>query len=123
MKQILIGEDSNVVKNITTKILSLQSFQVLSASDGQQVYDMLLKNDVDLILIDIGMPVMDGNECARKIRQEAPPNKRKVPILAVTGNAFNMKKEDFETNGFDGYLIKPLDYDDLLQKIRSLIGS
>ena len=122
MRRILIGEDSNVVKNITRRILSSHSYDVLGASNGQEVYDMLLKNSIDIILLDLTMPVLDGISCVEKIRNEAPKEKRDVPIIAVTGNAFNLKKEDFLLNKIDDYLIKPLNYDMLLSKIGLLLS-
>ena len=122
MRRILIGEDSNVVKNITRRILSSHSYDVLGASNGQEVYDMLLKNSIDIILLDLTMPVLDGISCVEKIRNEAPKEKRDVPIIAVTGNALNLKKEDFLFNKIDDYLIKPLNYDMLLSKIGLLLS-
>ena len=106
-----------MVKNIMQKVLILQSYEVLSACNGQEVYDVILANEVDMVLLDISMPVMDGITCVKKIRQEAPEGKRQVPVLAITGNAANFQEADFRAAGIDDYLLKPVNYDLLMQKI------
>ena len=117
MKKILIAEDSNVVKNITKKVLEARQYVVKSARNGQAVYDKILKEDFDLILMDINMPIMDGVACTKKIRNEAPQEKRKIPIFSITGSDNNYNEETFASNGINEYIQKPIDYDVLMQKI------
>ena len=122
MKRILIGEDSNVVKNITQNILETHSYTVKPAKNGQEVYDSFMKEHFDLILIDINMPVMSGTTCATHIREKSPPSKQQVPIIAITGNSPNYRSEDFKSYGINDYVLKPIDYDELIQKIRKYIS-
>ena len=117
MKKILIGEDSSVVKNITQNILETQNYTVKPAKNGKEVYELFMNEDFDLVLLDINMPVMSGTACAQEMRK-AKGDKQRVPIIAITGNSHNYKPEDFKEYGIDDYVLKPIDYDELIQKIR-----
>ena len=64
-KKIIVAEDSSVIQNLTKKILSQLNYDIFSVKNGQQVLDLLNKEDYDLVLLDIHMPVMDGMECAK----------------------------------------------------------
>ncbi len=119
-KTVLIAEDSSVIQNLTKKILSFQNFQIHSAKNGQQVLDMIGKQDYDVILMDINMPVMDGMECARHIRKMEDPKKRETPIVAITGNARNYSDDDFRDAGINEILLKPLDFDRLVEVVKGL---
>ena len=121
MKKILVGEDSNVVKNITQKILQSQNYVVKSGRNGKEVYDALLREHFDVLLLDISMPVMDGMECAKKIRKEAPQGRKDIPILAVTGNNENYNEETFKDHGITDFVAKPINYDLLIEKIQKYL--
>ena len=116
MKKILIGEDSSIVANITQNILETQDYTVKPAKNGKEAYDSFMKEDFDLVLLDINMPIMSGTECAEEIRKAKA--KKQVPIIAITGNSPNYKPEDFKSYGIDDYVLKPIDYDELIQKVR-----
>ena len=118
---MLVGEDSGAVKNITKKILQSQSYEVRSGKNGQEVYEALLREDFDILLLDISMPVMDGIECTQKIRKEAPETRRHIPILAITGNSKNYSKETLQAHGINDILTKPINYDSLIEKIRKYL--
>jgi CheY-like chemotaxis protein len=117
-KKVLVAEDSSVIQNLTKKILQMQSFQITSVKNGQQVLDLLEKEDFDIILMDINMPVMDGMECTRNIRALADPVKSRIPIVAITGNAPNYSIEDFKEAGINEYLPKPLNFDTLVETVK-----
>lgn|SRR5690606_17629469 len=119
-KKVLIAEDSSVIQNLTKKILMIQNYKIESAKNGQQVLEMLNKDNYDIILMDINMPVMDGMECAKKIRALNDDQKSQVPIVAITGNAKNYTIEDFKNVGINEYLQKPLNFDDLVETVKSL---
>lgn len=119
-KKVLIAEDSSVIQNLTKKILMIQNYKIESAKNGQQVLEMLNKDYYDIILMDINMPVMDGMECAKKIRALDDNQKSQVPIVAITGNAKNYTIEDFKNAGINEYLQKPLNFDDLVETVKSL---
>ena len=81
---------------------------------------LLEKEDFDIILLDINMPVMDGMECAKSIRKLSDIKKAKTPIVAITGNAKNYSEEDFKAAGFDDALMKPLNFDRLVEVVAHL---
>lgn len=116
-KKIIVAEDSSVIQNLTKKILSQLNYQIVAVKNGQQVLDLLEKENYHLILMDIHMPVMDGMECARNIRKSGNQNKD-IPILAITGNANNYTEEEFEAAGINGFIPKPLNYDSLVEKVK-----
>ncbi len=119
MKKILVAEDSSVIQNLTKKILTLQNFQITSVKNGEQVLDKLKEESFDLILMDINMPVMDGIECTKRVRALADESKNNIPIVAITGNARNYTMEEFLSNGINDFIPKPLNFDQLVEKVRT----
>ncbi|MCK5280009.1 MAG: response regulator [Cyclobacteriaceae bacterium] len=120
LKKVLIAEDSSVIQNLTRRILQIQNYQIHSAKNGLKVLDMLEKEDFDIILMDINMPLMDGMECAQKIRKLGNTKKAQIPIVAITGNAKNYSMEDFNSVGINDYLQKPLNFDALVETVKNL---
>jgi CheY-like chemotaxis protein len=119
-KRVLIAEDSSVIQNLAKKILEFQNFEITSVKNGEQVLQILDKEDFDVILLDINMPVMDGMECARRVRALADPQKSTIPMVAITGNARNYTMDEFKAAGFNDMLIKPLNFDALVAQVKSL---
>ena len=119
-KKVLIAEDSSVIQNLTKKILSIQNYEISSVKNGQQVLDALEAEQYDIILMDINMPVMDGIECTEKIRNLDDPEKSKIPIIAITGNARNLSREEYQEIGINEFLQKPLNFDQLVTLVREL---
>lgn len=119
-KRVLIAEDSSVIQNLTKKILEFQNFEISSVKNGEQVLQALSKEHFDIILLDINMPVMDGMECARRVRALPEKEKAGIPIVAITGNAKNYSLEDFREVGINDYLPKPLNFDALVSLVKEL---
>ncbi|MEM6641694.1 MAG: response regulator [Bacteroidota bacterium] len=119
-KKIIVAEDSSVIQNLTKKILSQLNFEIVSVKNGQQVLNHLEKDAFHLILLDIHMPVMDGMECAKAIRKLEVEN-RNIPIIAITGNANNYTEAEFSAAGINAFLPKPLNYDSLVEKVKTTI--
>ncbi|GAB3646477.1 hypothetical protein GCM10028791_06740 [Echinicola sediminis] len=117
-KKILVAEDSSVIINLTKKVLMFENYQITSVKNGQQVLDKLNKEDFDLILMDINMPVMGGIECTKAIRAIPNTKKAQIPIIAITGNYQNFTMDEFKQAGLNDYLQKPLDYDLLLSTVK-----
>ncbi len=113
-KKILIAEDSSVILNLTKKILMQQNFEIVTVKNGQAVLGKLESESFDLILMDINMPILDGMETTRKIRDMEDPNIANLPIFAITGNAGNYSIDEFKAVGINEYLQKPLDFDRLV---------
>lgn len=119
-KKVLIAEDSSVIQNLAKKILEFQNFEITAVKNGEQVMQLLDKEDFDILLLDINMPVMDGMECVRAVRALSDANKAKVPVVAITGNAKNYSEEDFKAAGFNDALMKPLNFDRLVDVVKGL---
>jgi CheY-like chemotaxis protein len=119
-KRVLIAEDSSVIQNLARKILEFQNYEITSVKNGEQVLQIIDKEDFDILLLDINMPVMDGMECVKLIRQLPNKTKAKMPVVAITGNAKNYSEEDFKTVGFDDVLVKPLNFDKLVEIVNNL---
>lgn len=120
-KKVLVAEDSSVIINLTKNVLLFEKFHITSVKNGQQVLDKLQKEDFDLILMDINMPVMDGIACTKAVRSLEDKNKATVPIIAITGNYKNYTLDDFKKVGINDYVQKPLDYDLLLSTVKKYI--
>ena len=121
-KKIMIVDDD--VRNIYSIISTLDNFGIkfIKAKDGQKALETLEKNpDVDLILMDIMMPVMDGYEAIRRIRKQ--PAYEKLPILALTAKGMKKDREQSFEAGATDYLMKPVDPDKLLSTIRVWLHS
>lgn len=119
-KRVLIAEDSSVIQNLARKILEFQNYDITSVKNGEQVMQILDKEDFHILLLDINMPVMDGMECVRKVRALTNKAKAEVPIVAITGNAKNYTEEEFKTAGFNDVLVKPLNFDRLVEVVNQL---
>ena len=117
---MLIAEDSSVIQNLTKKILQIQNYEIFSAKNGLEVLSMLENDYFDIILMDINMPKMDGMECAEKVRALADPKKSQIPIVAITGNARNYTMDEFKKAGINEYLQKPLNFDSLVETVKTL---
>ncbi|RCR69898.1 MULTISPECIES: response regulator [Larkinella] len=119
-KRVLIAEDSSVIQNLARKILEFQNYDITSVKNGEQVLQILEKEDFSIILLDINMPVMDGMECVRRVRALDDKEKAAVPVVAITGNAKNYTEEEFKTAGFNDVLVKPLNFDRLVEVVNQL---
>ncbi|MDB5261253.1 MAG: histidine kinase [Adhaeribacter sp.] len=121
-KTILIAEDSSVILNLTKKILELQNYKILTAKNGREVINQVEKQKIDAILMDLNIPVKNGMECTREIRNHANKEVAGIPIIAVTGNANNYTMEEFKEAGINAYLPKPLDFDMLVQTVKQYVS-
>jgi CheY-like chemotaxis protein len=117
-KKILVGEDSSIIINLTKSVLAFENYSMKAARNGKQVLELLEKENFDLILMDLNMPVLDGVECTKMIRAMADPVKSKLPIIAISGNINNYTMDEFRKIGFDEFIQKPLDFDKLLATVK-----
>lgn len=120
-KKILVAEDSSVIQNLTKRILTIQNYEISSVKNGVQVMKELEKERFDLVLMDIHMPEMDGMTCSKEIRAQDPGGNKEIPIIAITGNAKNYSIEDFKQAGINDFLPKPLNYDNMVEMVKSYI--
>jgi hypothetical protein len=120
-KKILVGEDSSIIINLTKSVLAFENYSMKAARNGKQVLELLEKEDFDLILMDLSMPVLDGVECTKMIRALADPIKSKLPIIAISGNINNYTMDEFRKLGFNEFIQKPLDFDKLLATVKKYL--
>ncbi|MCL2093610.1 MAG: response regulator [Treponema sp.] len=110
-KRILVVDDIRVNRTVLRNILSQRGLEIIEAQDGQEALE-LFKNqaqEIDLILMDIMMPVMDGYEAARAIRASALPRGRSIPIIAVTSLSYKEDVDEALNAGMNFHLEKPVD--------------
>ena len=117
MKRILVAEDNDSNFILMTYILK-KYYQYDRAKNGQEAVEMAGKTDYDIVLMDIKMPVMDGLEATRKIK-EMHPN---LPIIALTANAFDSDRQLAFDAGCDDFLSKPVSSDQCIKTIKKCLG-
>lgn len=110
IKQVLLVEDNPVNQKVLQGILKKLSITPDIANNGQEGVDAFLSKTFDIVLMDCQMPIMNGYEATRLIRQheQAKPNSRRTPIIAVTANALDSDKQKCFESGMDDFLSKPV---------------
>lgn len=118
--KVLLAEDNELNREIAKFILEDENMIVTEAKDGQEALDIFKnskENTFDLILMDIMMPVLNGLEASREIRNMQREDASKIPIFAMTANAFVEDKEKAEEAGMNEHISKPIDINVLIDKI------
>ena len=124
-RRILLAEDNEVNMEITTELLTMNGLEVTQAWNGEEAVERFREAEpfaFDAILMDMQMPVMDGCEAARRIRAMHRADARKVPIVAVTANAFAEDIAATTAAGMDAHVSKPIDFAHLVKVLRDLIN-
>jgi two-component system, cell cycle response regulator DivK len=121
MMKILIAEDNEINRELLRELLEIRGYSVVDACDGQEALNMIEQTHPDLLLLDIGMPVLDGFAVIRKIRQNS--QLAKLPVVAVTAYAMQGDRDRILNSGFDGYLSKPIDANALAAELDRLLNS
>lgn len=105
---VLVVEDNVVNRMIATEMLRNMGLDVMQAEDGAQAVECIERKPVDIVLMDVQMPVMDGYEATLKIRErEARRSLPRLPVIAVTANAYEGDAAHARDIGMDGHLAKP----------------
>ena len=123
--RVLLVEDNEINGEIASEMLRELKVNVDLVTNGKECIDALLKKDAgyyDLVLMDIQMPVMDGYEATRIIRRFSDKDKRLIPVIAMTANAFEEDKQKAFQSGMNGHLAKPVEMRHLIQALKSAIG-
>ncbi len=120
---ILIAEDNELNMEIATDILSLRGINVTQAWNGQEAVEKFgeLTDKIDAILMDLRMPIMDGCEATQAIRAIDNPWAKKIPIIAVTANAFSEDISATHASGMDAHISKPIDFKILESTLLKLV--
>ena len=116
-RSILLAEDNMINQKLAVRILENAGHRVSVAGNGREALEILGKEAIDLVLMDIMMPVMDGMEATRAIRAREEGTERRTPIVAMTAHAMRGDREKFLDAGMDEYLSKPLKAKELIEVI------
>ena len=117
MFRILVVEDDAELRGLFRRVLEKNGYEALEAADGQQALDVLDENYIDLIISDIMMPVMDGYELVRSLR-EADIS---IPVLMITAkDAFDDMRRGF-LSGTDDYMVKPVNVNEMVLRVGALL--
>lgn len=110
---ILIVEDDNAVKNLIATAVEMQSYRYQTAQTGKQAIMETMSNNPDIILLDLGLPDIDGVEVIKKVRGWS-----NVPIIVISARSEDKDKIDALDAGADDYLTKPFSVEELLARLR-----
>jgi CheY-like chemotaxis protein len=119
--KILLVEDNEMNRDMLSRRLKRNGYEVVIATDGQQGVEMAASEAPDLILMDMSLPVIDGWEATRQVRENEAT--RKIPVIALTAHAMAGDREKAIEAGCDDYDTKPVEITRLLGKIAALIES
>jgi CheY-like chemotaxis protein len=120
MAKILLVEDNDLNRDMLSRRLERRGYEVIIAADGVQGETMARADSPDLILMDMSLPVMDGWELARRLKDDDAT--RPIPILALTAHVMAGDREKALEAGCDDYDIKPIEFPRLLSKIEALLN-
>ena len=123
-RRVLLVEDNMVNMEIAKMILSKSGFTVETAENGKIAVDMVASSEpgyYDVVLMDIQMPVMDGYEATRRIRALSSPDLARIPILAMTANAFKEDELAALEAGMQAHIAKPVDIKLLMKTLASVL--
>ena len=122
--RILVVDDHEVNHAVVGAVLKKWGHGVSTAFDGQEALDKLATETYDVVLMDLQMPVLDGLDATRRLRQrEAESGAARVPVVAMTARAMDEDREGCLAAGMDGYLSKPLDQRALFETLAQLGGA
>ncbi|MEH7250363.1 response regulator transcription factor [Neobacillus niacini] len=116
MKKILIVDDEFKMRHLLRLYLQQESYLVEDAADGRQACDKIIKDDYDLIILDVMMPLMDGWETLKHIRGIS-----EVPVIMLTAKGSVQDKVTGLTMGADDYLVKPFEEEELMARVKALL--
>jgi two-component system, cell cycle response regulator DivK len=115
-RRILVAEDEPDNRRIVVKVLAMEGYTILEAVDGRSTLELARREHPDLIVLDLGMPGIDGWEAARRLK--ADPQTADIPIIALTAFAMRGDEQRAREAGCDGYLSKPC----RPQRIREIVA-
>ena len=117
-KRILIAEDNKINFFVANKFLTGWGVIVSHAENGQLALEEIEKEDFDLVLMDLHMPIMDGIEATRIIRESTNPRIRNIPIVALTAAIMSESHDKIDKLNINDYVLKPFKPHDLFERIR-----
>jgi CheY-like chemotaxis protein len=119
MKKLLLVEDNEMNRDMLSRRLERRGFEVQIAVDGQAGIDEATRHLPDLIIMDMSLPVLDGWESTRRLKEQ--PSTARIPVLALTAHAMAGEREKAIAAGCEDYDTKPVDFVRLMAKIEQLL--
>jgi CheY-like chemotaxis protein len=120
MHKVLLVEDNEMNRDMLSRRLIRNGFEVIMAVNGQEGVEMAGTNRPDVILMDMSLPVLDGWEATRRLK--ADPGTAAIPVIALTAHAMPADKEKALAAGCDDFDTKPIELPRLLEKINALVS-
>jgi CheY-like chemotaxis protein len=118
--RILVVEDNEASRDALGRRLARRGYQIVVAVDGQQAVSVARSMSPDLILMDLGLPIIDGWEATRQLKADAAT--RHIPIIVLSAHAMTNDRELALAAGGDDFDTKPVRFESLVDKIRSLLA-
>ncbi len=119
-RKIVYVEDNEDAREVMAQLLADFGFDVIEAADGKAALTLVVQTRPDVVLMDIGLPDMDGYEVARRLKEN--PASRSIPLIAMTGYGQLQDKDVAMRAGFAAHLVKPVDLDDVLRCIDDVLA-
>ena len=119
-KKILIVDDEPDILKLTSLRLKKLGYDVLTAVDGKEALDAIRSETPDLVLLDLLLPIMDGAEVCKRVKNDK--KLRHIPIILFTAHSDTMTAEKAKSFGADGYIVKPFDPEELMNKIGQILA-
>jgi len=119
MPTILVVEDNEASRDALARRLQRRGYQIVFAVDGQQAVSVARSTKPDLILMDLGLPIIDGWEATRQLKADA--STRHIPIIVLSAHAMTSDRELALAAGGDDFDTKPIRFEPLMDKIESLL--
>ncbi len=114
--KILVVDDEETILSLMETVLTHNGFKVVTARDGDRALDLFLDQTFDMVIADEMMPNLSGNDLVKAIRKE----NSNIPIIMVTAKGSVIDKKISYDLGVDDYMVKPIDYDELIMRIKAL---
>ncbi len=118
---ILVVEDNDTIRNAFSILLGESGYEVVQAASGAEALDLSVSHLPDLVLMDLGLPDMNGLEVTRQLKARRETGN--IPVIALTGRALETNERECLDAGCHGFLAKPIDAEQLLRRIPEYLGA
>ena len=117
MKKLLVVDDEPKIRELVSKYAALENFEVYEAEDGFDALSLLEYNDIDILVVDLMMPNLDGFSTVKKIRETS-----KIPIIMLTARGEDIDKFHGFELGIDDYMVKPFSPKELMYRVHAILN-
>ena len=118
-KILIIDDEPDIIKVVKFRLIKT-GYEVMTAADGREGLELVRVLKPDLVLLDYRMPFLNGDEVCKEIKKDE--SIKHIPVILMTASTQDTLKENIQTMGADDYILKPFEPEELIKKIRKLIG-